>query len=254
MTFISACEKDDTSDDENDNGQNGHTVVYGSVTDIDGNKYETVMIDGTEWMAENLKVSHYSNGDPVALVLNDSAWENTTEGAAAVYPHHEFQGLESASDVTEAYGKLYNWAAATDTRNICPDGWHVPSEVEWTQMSDYFKNQVAEVTSGNLGNKLKSCRQDDSPLGGHCDTKEHPRWNGHGSEYGTDDFGFAALPGGVRDEEGAFAALGLNASWWTSTGAGSDGAFVRLINFDSGNFHEGVALTQYGLSIRCVKN
>ncbi len=258
MLILAGGCKEDEDENVDDNGDDdiSHEITYGSVSDEEGNEYTTVVIGEQEWMAENLKVTKYRNEDDIPANLEDTTWENTTEGAMAIYPPEDVDGLESEQAVVEAYGMLYNWYAVDDQRGICPSGWHVPSEYEWTQLEEYLEDNFEAITSSKLANVLKSCRQDGSPLTGDCDTNEHPRWNGHGTHYGTDDFGFSALPGGLRDEYGAFEAIGLGALWWTSSVIGEDASFARSIVFDSGTLNAGFTggSRNSGLSIRCVKD
>ena len=104
--------------------------MYGSVTDIDGNTYRTIVIGEQEWMAENLMVEHYANGDWIPNVTNDAQWGNLSTGAWCYYnndPQFECP-----------YGKLYNWYTVADPRNVCPTGWHVPTDAEYTILTNYL--------------------------------------------------------------------------------------------------------------------
>lgn len=164
-----------------------------TITDINGNVYNTVLIDYQCWMAENLKVSRYQNGDDIPTGLSNIDWQNTTSGAYAIYPHGDVDGINSAEEMVNAYGKLYNWYAVVDNRGLCPEGWHVPSDGDWTILVNYVVAQgyLNEWHNPNgAGNALKSRRQVDSPLGAPWATGEHPRWNFHSTHYGQDVFGF----------------------------------------------------------------
>ncbi|MDR4988538.1 MAG: FISUMP domain-containing protein [Bacteroidales bacterium] len=207
----------------------------GTVTDIDGNVYQTVIIGNQEWMAENLRVSKYNNGDAIPADLSNSEWHDTTEGAYAIYPHGMIDGLSSDAEVLEAYGALYNWYAV-NTGNLCPQGWSVPSDAAWTQLVDYVVSQGFPNewnNPGGAGNALKSCRQVGSPLEG-CNTPEHPRWNSHSIHYGFDEFGFSALPGGLRSASGNFYDSGHLGHWWSSSEGPSATAWIRFILSDYG--------------------
>jgi len=167
----------------------------GTVTDIDGNVYQTVIIGDQEWMAENLRVTKYNNGDAIPTGFSNEDWDNTTNGAYAIYPHGSIDELDSDAEVVSVHGKLYNWYAAKDSRGLCPTGWHLSSDDDFTQLVDYVVAQGFPNEWNNpngAGNALKSCRQDGSPLGGECDTSEHPRWSSHSTHYGFDEFGFSA--------------------------------------------------------------
>ncbi|MBI4645984.1 MAG: fibrobacter succinogenes major paralogous domain-containing protein [Bacteroidia bacterium] len=101
-----------------------------TVTDIDGNIYNTIIIGTQEWMQENLKVIHYRNGDAIPDVTGDTQWSNLSTGAYCNYNNNESNAL--------IYGRLYNWYAVADSRNICPAGWHTPTDAEWTTLTDYL--------------------------------------------------------------------------------------------------------------------
>lgn len=196
----------------------------GTVTDIEGHVYRTVVIGTQEWMAENLRVTSYSNGEAIPTIADANEWFNTREGAYAVYPHEEIEGLDSQQQVMEAYGVLYNFHAAVDARGLCPVGWHVPSEAEWEEMIEYlvrkygWSNESSWDNAEGLGNQLKSCRMLRSPLGDACDTDEHPRWDAHRRHIALDHLGFAALPGGnLVARGGQFLNIGRFAPWWTSS-------------------------------------
>jgi hypothetical protein len=117
-----ACKKD------NGSVQGGGIIFnpalkYGTVTDFDGNIYKTITIGNQTWMAENLKVLHYRNGDTIPNITNATQWSKRINGAYCDYDNNPSKGAP--------YGKLYNWLALVDTRNICPIGWHVPTDAEW---------------------------------------------------------------------------------------------------------------------------
>ncbi len=101
-----------------------------TVTDIDGNVYRTVKIGTQVWMAENLKTTKYRNGDPIANVTNGASWKALTTGAYCWYNN------DAENKVT--YGGLYNWFVVADSRKIAPTGWHVPTDAEWTVLTDFL--------------------------------------------------------------------------------------------------------------------
>ena len=234
-----------------------NSLGIGHVIDIDGHVYKTVIIGNQEWMAENLRVSKYNNGVAIPKGLSDAEWGNTTEGAYAVYPHGSIDGLDSDAEVVAAYGKLYNWFAVDDERGLCPAGWSVPSDDDWTQLVDYLAAKGYPNEPGNpngAGNALKSCRQVDSPLGGECNTSTHPRWNSHYIHHGFDEFGFSALPGGYRTTGGSFLYLGSLGLWWSSTEYSSSLAWYRLMYHYFGNVLPFDYSKAGGFSLRCVRD
>ncbi len=221
----------------------------GTVTDIDGNVYQTVIIGEQEWMAENLRVTKYNNGDAIPTGLNANDWGSTTSGAYAIYNNDE--------DMLEAYGKLYNWYAVDDARGLCPEGWSVPSDDEWTQLVDYLISQGYPNESDNpngAGNALKSCRQVNHPDGGDCDTSEHPRWNSHSTHYGFDEFGFSALPGGLRNTNGNYNFIGGDGFWWSSSEYSSTDAWYWYMISSFGRVYRNYFNKRDGFSVRCIKD
>ena len=114
----------------------------GEVSDVDGNVYRTVIIGEQEWMAENLKTTTYDNGDPIPNIIESDEWSALATGAWCYYDNDE------AYDAV--YAKLYNWYAVVDPRNLCPADWHVPSDDEWTALTDYLGGE------SEAGGKMKS--------------------------------------------------------------------------------------------------
>lgn len=150
------------------------------VIDIDGNVYQIVTIGTQVWMAENLKVTHYRNGDVIPNVTDGPTWAGLTTGAYCEYDNNV------ASVAT--YGRLYNWYAAVDTRNIAPDGWHVPSDEEWKQLETYLGMSQAEADAIGLRG---------SDEGGMLKETGTSHWDSPNTG-ATNESGFTALPGGHR--------------------------------------------------------
>jgi uncharacterized protein (TIGR02145 family) len=236
-------------------GQGQPCLGTPTVTDIDGNVYNTVLIGNQCWMKENLKTTKYRNNTQIEYPgTNNSAWQNNTTGAYAWYNN----------DIgwKDSYGALYNWHAVNNANGLCPTGWHVPSDDEWTQLVDYvvaqgFPNDDWFNPLGS-GNALKSCRQVNSPYGGDCNTTVHPRWEEDtfiGNIYGFDEFGFSALPGGNRDDGGTFPLpIGYGGFWWSSTEGSSTFAWGQFMNYHYGNvFHDGYNKAR-GVSVRCLRD
>jgi len=215
------------------------------VADNEGNYYRVVTIGNQVWMAKNLRVRHYNNGDPIPT----SPWVNATSGAYGIYPNFAVGGIDSNEEMLRDYGAAYNWFAVVDPRGICPVGWRVPTDDDWTELTTY----VASINDVNVGNQLKYRRQVDSPLGGEWASGKHPRWNSDDTHYGTDDFGFAAVPGGVCEYNGGWTLLGYHASFWTATEYSSTDAWYRNMRQFTGNVSRSHIKKQYGYSVRCIK-
>jgi uncharacterized protein (TIGR02145 family) len=194
-----------------------------TVTDIDGNVYHMVTIGTQTWMAENLKVTKYRNGDAIPNVTDHNEWSNLTTGAYCDY--------ENTASNSTVYGKLYNWHTVSDSRNIAPTGWHVASDAEWTMLTTFLGGE--DVAGGKL--KEKGTAHWLSP------------------NYGaTNETGFSALPGGGYGG-GIFLHLGYGGFWWTSTEYSSSVWYRGMLYYSGG-------VTRYynnpsrGLSVRCVRD
>jgi len=209
----------------------------GTVTDIDGNVYQTIKIGNQWWMAENLRVTRYRNGNPIQHVTNAGTWDNLSSGAYCNYGHDEGN--------VSTYGRLYNWYAVHDSRSIAPAGWHVPSDEEWKQLEVYLgmSQSDADATGwrgADEGGKLKEVGTTHwaSPNNG-----------------ATNESGFSALPGGYLGYIGVFVGMGNYAFFWSSTEGDWLLAWHRLLYYTNSQVNRGDDLTRhYGLSVRCIRD
>ncbi|MDR4987476.1 MAG: fibrobacter succinogenes major paralogous domain-containing protein [Bacteroidales bacterium] len=228
-----------------------------TVTDIDGNVYQVVTIGFYEWTVENLRVTNYNNGDPIPTGLSNDEWASTTEGAYAINLHENADGINSPEEMVEAYGKLYNWYAVADSRGLCPQGWSVPSDNDWTRLVDYVVAEGFPNESDNpngAGNALKSCRQVNSPLGGECNTSTHPRWISHSDHLCFDEFGFSALPGGSRWNAGYFTNVGHLGLWWSAAEFSGSTAWRSSMRGFYGDVSISYIGKNNGYSVRCLRD
>jgi len=212
----------------------------GDSTLFDNYWYKTVLIGDQCWFAENLRTTTYRNGDAIPAGLTDGDWSSTTSGATAVYGEgssdcYNYSPDIDACDETQSmaeYGRLYNWYAVDDARSLCPSGWHVPTDGEWTDLENHISSQGF---SGAEGNALKSTYG----------------WDNGGN--GTDDFGFSALPGGLRISYGDFFGAGDFGLWWSSSPSGGN-AWLRVLEYlSSGIFRENY-VPRFGFSVRCLRD
>lgn len=229
------------------------SVEEEDVTDADGNIYDVVTLGSQQWLAQNLRTTSYNNGDPIPTNLDNTDWAETTEGAMATYPHDLVAGIDSEEEMVDLYGRLYNWYAVTDDRGICPPGFRVPSTDDFATLMDFL---TAEGHAENSANVLKSCRQDGSPLGGECDTTEHPYWFFNAANWGTDDYGFSALPSGYRHGlNGDYFVLTFGKYMWTTTEHDETEAYHRFMIFGAGILLPPAEIWKNnGDSVRCVKD
>ncbi len=217
------CEKNPVDDQQEE-----------TVTDVDGNVYQTVIIGTQIWLQSNLKVTHYRNGDPIPNVTDDTAWGNLTTGAYCNYDNEVAKRSDdkNVSDVA-TYGRLYNWFAVNDSRNIAPAGWHVPTDAEWRALMNYLGGE--------------------SIAGGKMKEEGTTHWQSPNTG-ATNESGFTALPGGYRVNYGVFAGIGTLGYLWSSTEYNTSLAWFRNLSYDSAAVRRSVTDKQVGFSIRCIKN
>lgn len=192
------------------------------VTDKDGNTYKTVTIGKQIWMAENLNVEHYRNGDVIPQVQDKDEWATLTTGAWCYYQNVSENGI--------IYGKLYNWYAVNDSRGLAPEGWHIATDEEWTKLTDYLGG--AETA----GEKMKNSSG----------------WSENGN--GTNSSGFSGLPGGYRNHDGYFSNIGINGLFWTATAFSGTNAWFRNLIASIPDVYRPNYFFVNGLSVRCVKD
>jgi uncharacterized protein (TIGR02145 family) len=211
-----------------------------TVTDVDGNVYQGVQIGTQCWTQSNLKVSRYRNGDTIPTGLSNSAWSGTTSGAYAIYNN------DPANEAL--YGKLYNHYAVTDSRGLCPTGWHVPSDGEWNVLVKYLDPNADTVCnmclpSSSAGGALKSTATQPTPGGWY------PPNAG-----ATDSSGFTALPGGLRTNQGIFNQVTGGGFWWSSSVSSAFVARYRLLSYFYSSISRGDLNRPQGFSVRCCRD
>jgi uncharacterized protein (TIGR02145 family) len=198
------------------------------VRDVDGNLYKTIKIGKQLWMAENLKVIHYRNGDPIPNHTDDDEWDTAT-GAYCNYDNDEAKA--------DIYGRLYNWFALNDSRKLAPEGWRVPTDDDWRQLVEFLGGE------DQAGGKMKT-----------NGTIKNGDGLWHEPNAGaTNESGFSALPGGYRYNHGVFDGIGNNAYFWSSTQSSAGTAWHRyLYNGNTAIYRHDSGWKQAGYSIRCV--
>jgi uncharacterized protein (TIGR02145 family) len=203
-----------------------------NITDGEGNSYKTVTIGTQQWMAENLKVSKYNDGTtiPNIMTISNLQYNSSSIGAWAYYNNYE---------TNNAYGKLYNWYAVSTTtngnKNVCPTGWHVPTDAEWTVLTDYLGGESV------AGGKLKEAG--------------NQSWQTQNFE-ATNVSLFTGLPAGFRDYEGNYKSIGYGGYWWSSTETNfTDYAWGRSLGYSLSNaINFNGFVKHYAISVRCVKD
>ena len=185
----------------------------------------TLITTGTQtFMDKNLVVVTYRNGDVIPQVTDQTAWASLTTGAWCHYNN------DPANDTI--YGKLYNWYAVNDPRGLAPQGWHIPTDAEWTTLSTL------------LGGT--------SVAGGKMKTTGTSLWLSNTEA--TNSSGFAGLPGGIRNDDGSFSSLGYEGYWLSSTQASSTDALFRSLSYDNGLLNRYNYYKKGGFSVRCLRD
>jgi uncharacterized protein (TIGR02145 family) len=211
----------------------------GTVTDVDNNVYRTVKIGDQWWMAENLKVTHYRNGEAILNLSNNTDWTNTTSGAYCVFGNNE--------SYIEDYGLLYNGYAVEDSRNIAPESWHIPTDEDWKKLEIYL---------GMSEDELNMLGMRGTDEGGKLKEKGRIYWNPP-NEGVTNEYGFSARGGGSRNKPGVYEYLRMGGYWWSSTSSEALYAgtlYGRFINYFSPIIWRGTYTIQAGMSVRCIKD
>lgn len=207
---------------------------YGTMTDIQGNTYKTVKIGNQWWMAENLKVTVFNDKTPINAIAEnaaDSIWENTNKAAYCIY------------DTT--LGALYNWNVINNIKIVAPKGWHIPSDEEWKTLEKTLGMETAELDKTAWRGKEEA----DKLLAKYKAPTESELY-----AFGTNESGFSALFAGCRVFSGAINQEKNTAFWWTSTPSTGNEAWYRYIDAKQKKIFRQHTYTNYGFSIRCIKD
>jgi uncharacterized protein (TIGR02145 family) len=239
LIFLACCRHDEEKTSGKSTAQFNPNITYDTVRDIDGNIYKTLSIGNQTWMAENLRTTHYRNGDLIPNIKGDkdlNEWNNRTSGALCSYKN------TTDLDSIATFGYLYNGYAIIDTRNIAPEGWHIPTETEWDSLetviaageaiTDIYGNAVA-------GGKMKEAGSVHWGYANHADNSS----------------GFTALPGGFRQAyQGSFNHIGYQCMLWSSTSNYTNSLMIREMSPDFFSISRSQIVNNCGLSVRCIKN
>jgi uncharacterized protein (TIGR02145 family) len=199
-----------------------------TVADVDGNVYQTVTIGTQVWMGENLKTTKYRNGDLIGTTT-----PATLDISAEATPKYQW-AYDGNENYVATYGRLYTWYAVTDTRNVCPTGWHLPNDAEWATLTTSLGGEDV------AGGKLKEAGT--------------THWSAP-NEGATNSSGFTALPSGYRNDLGAFVSVGYDGSWWSSTEYTTTYAYYLFMFYlwsDVYSYSDGYQ--QDGFSVRCLRD
>jgi uncharacterized protein (TIGR02145 family) len=207
------------------------------VTDIDGNQYNSVIIGTQEWQKENLNVSKYADGTVIPQVTDPTQWSALTTGAWCYYQNNTANGA--------IYGKLYNWYAVMGIyddasaaypslrKQLAPQGWHIPSDAEWTTLTTYLGGESV------AGGKMKSTGTS--------------LWLSPNTA-ATNESGFTGLPRGNRSNNGTFYSFGYFSQWWSSSEFTTVSAWTLVLSYNNGNATRTPGSKSAGFSVRLINN
>lgn len=200
-------------------------ATAGTLTDIDGNVYHFVTIGTQTWMVESLKTTRYRDGTTIPNVADVAQWSNLQTGAYCDY--------NTTSTFSNTYGRLYNWYAMSNSHNIAPAGWHVPTDAEWTTLTNYLNGENV------AGGKLKE------PGTTH--------WSSPNTS-ATNESGFTAIPGGFRDYDGTFYNVGSHNYWWSISEYTASTAWYRNVYYANSIVYRRNYSKNAGFSVRCLRD
>lgn len=215
----------------------GDSVLFGEYA------YQTVQIGAQCWFQENLRTTHYANGDPIPSDLSGSDWVSTSSGAWAVYGEGDspcFQGCDEEQNL-EIHGRLYNGHAVADSRGLCPSGWHVPLDGEWMLLEMFLGMSESDANGISWRGFSQGTKMKSSPT-------DTPSWNG------TNTSGFSSLPSGYRFETGEFFNESGYGYWWSASPFEETFAWFRMLNSANGGVYRSNNSRQLGFSVRCVRD
>jgi uncharacterized protein (TIGR02145 family) len=215
-----------------------YKVITGTtVSDIDGNVYHTVTIGTQTWMVENLKTTKYRNGDLIGTTS-----PATKDISTEINPKYQWAYNGDENNVAK-YGRLYTWYAVSDSRNITPLGWHVPSDIEFSTLENYV--------SYNFGTSLSTAKA----LSSNTDWANNPILSTISNNQLINNYsGYSALPGGYRENDARFGDIGLDGYWWSNTELDPTIVWVRYLFYNFFRFVRNGSTKSNGFSVRCVRD
>ena len=218
-----------------------------TVTDIDGNVYGTVQVGDQLWITENLKATHYNNGDVIPTGHSPSEWadlDQTETGAYSIYPfdEDEYSNATCENNCADVYGNLYNWYAVDDERGLCPEGFHIPSDGEYKQLEIFLGMSEEEANSvGFRGNDE----------GGKIKEDGYVHWS-YPNTGATNESGITILPAGIRDS--GYHSMVFSSTLWTSSEENDGDAWYRQLSYSRSTINRNDRNKEIGYSVRCIGN
>ncbi|MBU6159398.1 MAG: hypothetical protein KGP35_10285 [Bacteroidetes bacterium] len=213
-----------------------NTATPNTVTDASNNTYPTVTIGTQVWMAENLRTTKYRDGSNIPVVTDNTQWANNFN-TGATSPMMCWYNNDQATYTANKFGALYNWyainPATNGNKNVCPTGWHMPTDAEWTTLTTFLGGESV------AGGKMKSTGT------------QYWRSPNTGA---TNSSGWSGFPGGGRLNNGSFFTIGSNGLWWSSTELNTNYAWYRYLSYGNGGVSRNYYNKAYGSSVRCLRD
>ncbi len=222
--FIAGCDKDNSEPDPSEDSN--------EVKDIDGNHYTKVVIGEQVWMVENLRTTHYNDGEPIALIESNEDWSNLQEGAYCWYDNDK-------ETYMEPYGALYSRDAAKSGK-LCPVGWQVPGKEDWAALVDFLGGEFPNPTYDHPGYALKDVGDE--------------YWREENVVFTTNETGWSGRGGGMRDATGDFIELREAGNWWSAEDHWKYETWGRRLGYDHGHLLFIGDDYDVGFSVRCIQS
>ena len=212
----------------------------GSIKDVDGNVYDSVVIGEQVWMTQNLRVTHYKNGDKIPMLTNDDDWASTKDGAWCNYKNN--------GSYSKDYGRLYNQIAVNDVRGLAPEGWRVATYDDWLKLKNFLIKNGYNFDNDTVSNKIAMS------LAGKTNWDIFTGDGYIGNDLAANNkSGFNALPGGGRDYTGYFGGVKRNGYWWAHAANNGSGIQASLA-YDKDSLRIRFEPERCGFSVRCIRD
>lgn len=210
------------------------------LTDIDGNSYSTIIINGREWMSENLKTTHYANNDEIPYAGTSFDWQNTTSGLLTYFNNDQL--------TIPNQGIYYNGYAVIDQRNVCPSGWHVPTRTEWVSLFSFLDSNTDTTANASLvisqtaGGYLKA-----------LNSEVLVDWNSP-NQGATNNAGFTGIAGGMVNQYFVSSQSGQYGYWWSSTPTSTYSTRFYRLAYDIAGVYTAANYNLFGFTVRCISD
>ncbi|MEM7374899.1 MAG: fibrobacter succinogenes major paralogous domain-containing protein [Bacteroidota bacterium] len=209
------------------------------IKDGEGNVYESVVLGTQEWLTQDLRTTRYNDGEPIPVRIDAASLSKNLWIAGMSWYNYD-----STAQVEAGYGALYNWYAV-NTGKLCPAGWHVPTDEEWTILIQYL--DTGKVNPDTLGKSQSNI------AGGKMKEAGYDHWAGPNTN-ASNTSGWTALAGGYGINDGGFYRQRFKGIWWSSTEAYQSHAYARSLRYKDGNIARIDDLMSYFFSVRCLKD